>query len=143
MPGDGVLRAAGLIAGGRTAQFSPVPDVRLNLRAVLVPSNGFTITAIHRNRRKGTATLTAEVPNPGLVTIAGKGLKKRRPAKTLSVARPVSFAVAVRGKRAHRLARKGKLGVPVTVTFAPAGGDPSSQTLVVKLKQKRRPRKRV
>jgi hypothetical protein len=136
--GDAVLQATGDLADGQVAPFSPVPDVRLNLSAVLVPSNAFTITGISRNRHRGTATLTAEVSNPGVATIAGKGLKKGR-ARSLAVAGPVRFAVAVVGKRLQRLSRTGKLTVSVTLTFLPTGGDPSSQTVSVKLRKRRQP----
>jgi hypothetical protein len=139
MPGDGVLRATGDLGNGQAGQFSPVPNVRLNLSAVLVPSNTFTITAISRNRRRGTARLTAQVSNPGVVTIAGKGLKGGRTTRSLAAAGPVSFAVAVVGKRSRRLSRAGKLRLPVTVTFLPIGGDPSSQTISVKLRMRRQP----
>jgi hypothetical protein len=139
LPGDAVLRAPGDLATGGTTRFTPVTDVRLNLLAVLAPANDFTVTAIRRNRHRGTATLTLETSNPGIVTVRGKGLKKRRPVKSLAVAGPVSFSIALVGKRRHRLTRRGKFTVPVNVTFAPTGGDPSIQTIPVKLKQKRRP----
>jgi hypothetical protein len=138
MPGDAVLRAPGDAGAGSTERFAPVTDVRLNLRAVLVPANDFTVTAISRNRHRGTAILTLETSNPGIVTIGGKGLKKKRPAKSRAVAGPLSFAVAVVGKRRHKLSRRGSLVVAVNITFTPPGGDPSLQTIPVKLKQKKR-----
>src|SRR5262249_11164688 len=65
LPGDGVLRATGDLDEGESAAFTPVPNVRLNLSADLVPSNAFTITSIARHRRGGTATLTIALSNPG------------------------------------------------------------------------------
>ncbi len=53
--------------------------VRLNLLAILVPDNGFTLGGIVRDRKTGTASITADLSNPGVVTLAGKGLKKRDP----------------------------------------------------------------
>ena len=137
MAGDGVLRAAGDLGEGETASFSTVPDVRLNLSAVLAPSNAFTITSIVRHRRNGTATVTADLSNPGLATLGGRGLKKRH--ATTAVKSQVTLKVATIGKSRRKLARKGRLKVPVVVTYYPTGGDPSVQTTPVKLVQRRIP----
>ena len=137
MPGDAVLTASADVGDGQTAQFSPVSGFRLNLSAVLVPSNSFTITAIRRHPRNGTATLTAAVSNPGIVTLGGQGLRGKH--VTIAVARSVSLKVVTAGKRKRRLYRKGTLRVPVTVTFYPTGGDPSSQTFSIKLSKRRQP----
>jgi len=134
-PGDGVLRAAVDLDIGEVAPFTPETDVRLNLSAVLAPSNAFTIVGIARHRRSGAATLTAELSNPGLATISGRGLKKRH--VTTAVASQVTLKVAAAGKTSRKLARKGHLKVPVTVTFYPTGGDPSAQTFPLKLVQRR------
>jgi hypothetical protein len=135
MTGDGVLHATGDLDQGESATFAPVPDVRLNLSAVLVPSNAFTITSIAPHRRNGTATLTIDLSNPGLATLGGKGLKKRH--ATRAVAGPVTLKAATTGKSSRKLARRGRLKVPVVVTFYPSGGDPNSQTVPLKLVQPR------
>jgi len=137
MPGDGVLRAGGDLDVGESAPFTAVTDVRLNLTAVLAPSSAFTVTSIVRHRRNGTATLTAALSNPGLATLGGRGLKKRH--VTTAVKSEVSLKVATTGKSSRKLARKGHLKVPVALTFIPTGGDPSSQTLPLKLVQRRIP----
>ncbi len=134
-PGDAVLTASADVGDGQAAEFSPVSGARLNLSAVLVPSNSFTITGISRHRRNGTATLTAAVSNPGVVTIGGQGLRAKR--VTIAVARSVSFKLVTTGKRKRSLYRRGRVRVPLTVTFFPAGGDPSSQTISVKLRLNR------
>jgi hypothetical protein len=115
-----------------------VNDVRLNLSAVLVPDNTFTLGTITRDRKRGTATISLTTSNPGLVTISGKGMKKRDP-KNLSVAGPVTFPVAAVGKTKHRLERRGKVQLGVQVTFFPNGGDASIQTVNLKLKRARQP----
>jgi hypothetical protein len=137
-PFDNVLNRPGNLADGASGTFAPQNDVRLNLSAVLVPDNTFTLGGITRNRNRGTATITATTTNPGLVAIAGKGLKKR-PSKTLAVAGPVTFPVAAVGKRKRRLERKGTIVLPVRITFFPTGGDPSTQAINLKLKQTRPP----
>ena len=138
-PGDGAFQsqAASDLATGQSAQFVPFPDVRLNLSAVLVPSNAFTITGITRHRRGGTATLAADLSNPGLATIGGKGIKKRH--VTTAVASRITFKIATIGKSLRRLSKKGRLRIPVTMTFIPTGGDASTQTIVVKLIKLRPP----
>ena len=38
--------------------------------------NHFTIGKLKRNRKKGTATLTVTIPEPGTLVASGKGMKK-------------------------------------------------------------------
>ncbi len=138
IPGDSVLSRSGDIADGSSGVFGEVNGVRLNLLAVLVPDNGFTIGPIIRDRKTGTASITAYTSNPGVVTVVGRGLKKRVP-KSRAVKSPVTFKLATIGKAKRKLLRKGRLKVSVTVTFFPTGGLASTQTINLKLK-KRRPR---
>jgi len=136
--GDNVLNRSGNLADGAAGTFTPQEGVRLNLSAVLVPDNTFTFTSITRDRKRGTATITVTTSNPGLVAIAGKGMKKRA-SKTLAVAGPVTFPVTTVGNTKHRLERKSKLVIPVRVTFFPTGGDPTTQSINLKLKKVRPP----
>jgi hypothetical protein len=138
MPGDSVLSHPGDLSDGAAGEFSAVEDVRLNLSAVLVPSNEFTLGTVTRDRRRGSASLTAYVSNPGLVTISGKGLK-RQIAKTVAVPGPVPFQIASAGSFKRRLERKDKVAVNPTVTFYPAGGDPASKSITVRLRMRRHP----
>jgi hypothetical protein len=138
IPGDIVLSHAGSIADGSSGTFAPVTGVRLNLLATLVPDNGFGFASIFRDRKRGTATITADVSNPGVVTLVGKGLKKRG-AKNLAVAGPVTYQLATTGKTKRLLQRKGRVKVPVTVTFFPTGGVPSAQTINLTLLRRIRP----
>jgi hypothetical protein len=137
-PGDNVLNRAGNLSDGSKGIFGPENDVRLNLAAVLVPDNGFTLGGITRDRKRGTATITATTSNPGLVALAGKGLKKHA-SKSLAVAGPVTFAIAVVGRTKRRLRRKGRITVPLAVTFYPTNGDPSTQFINLKLRLSRPP----
>jgi hypothetical protein len=135
--GGAVLRREGALSDGASGQFTPLNDVRLNLSAVLVPSNAFTIGSITRDRRKGTATVTVNVPNSGLAAISGKGLRKRHATKTVAVAGTVQFQIAAAGSRKRRLQKTGKVRLTTTLTFTPTGGDPAAATFAVKLKRKR------
>lgn len=137
-PGDSVLTSAGNLSDGATRTFTAQNDVRLNLTAVLVPDNGFTLGGISRDRKLGTASITATTSNPGIVTVSGKGLRKRR-SKSLAVAGPVTFQLTPTGRTARRLVRKGRVTVAPTVTFLPSGGDPSSQSIHLKLLERKQP----
>jgi hypothetical protein len=137
MPGDSVLSHPGDLSDGAAGEFSAVDDVRLNLSAVLVPSNDFTLGTVTRDRRRGSASVTAYVSNPGLVTISGTGLRKRDLAKTVAVPGPVLFQIASAGSFKRRLERKGKVTVSPTVTFYPTGGDPASKSITVRLRKRR------
>jgi len=137
-PGDTVLTRVGDLHDGATGTFSPQNDFRLNLSAVLLPDNGFIISGITRDRKRGTASMTVTMSNPGVVTIGGKGIKKR-PSKSRAVAGPVTFAVAAVGTAKRRLVRKGHVLLPVHITFSPTGGDPATQSINVKLKMRRPP----
>jgi hypothetical protein len=131
---DNVLNRLGDLGDGASGTFTPQNNVRLNLSAVLVPDNSFTFGAITRDRKRGTATVTVTTSNPGLVAITGKGMKKRA-SKALAVAGPVTFPVTTIGKTKHKLERKGRVVLPVRVTFFPIGGDPSIQSVSLKLRK--------
>lgn len=135
-PGDGLLTRSGSLGDGSSGQFGPQNDVRLNLSAVLVPSNEFSLISITRDRKHGTATLLLNVSNPGLLAISGKGLKKR-PTKNIAVAGTAQFNIAAVGKQKRKLERTGKVTLTPTLTFSPAGGDPASSPFPIRLFQRR------
>lgn len=137
-PGDSVLTSAGNLSDRAMGTFTAQNDVRLNLAAVLVPDNGFTLGGIVRDRKRGTASITATTSNPGIVTVSGKGLRKRA-SKSLAVAGPVTFQLTPTGRTARRLVRKGRVTIALTVTFLPSGGEPSSQSIHLKLLQRKQP----
>lgn len=135
-PGDGVLTRGGSVAVGASGSFTPLNDVRLNLSAVLVPSNDFAVASITRDRKRGTATVIVNVSNPGVVTLAGKGLKKR-PPKNVAVAGTIKFNLNAAGAKKRKLEKRGKVAITPTLTFSPSGGETAIRTFTVKLKQRR------
>ncbi len=137
VPGDSVLERAGDLDDGGSGTFTPRADSRLNLSAVLVPTNSFRFTDVFLDRTTGTATLQIQLSNPGSVTLIGKGLKTRRATRNVAVASTVRFGVAAAGARKRKLNRKGRVLVKLTATFTPTGGDPATQVLNVRLKKKR------
>jgi hypothetical protein len=137
--GDFVLARAGSLSDGSSGTFPPgsaFMNSRLNLSAVLIPSNAFSFGAVTRDRRKGTATVEVNVSNPGSVTLSGKGLKAKRATKPVAVPGVVRFGIAVTGKRQNQLRRKGSTILRLTATFTPTGGDPLPQTLELRLKKR-------
>ena len=137
-PGDNVLNRFGDLSDGDSGIFTPQNDVRLNLSAVLVPDNTFSIGAVTKDRKRGTATFTVTTTNPGIVSMAGKGIKKRE-SKQLAVAGPATFSVATVGRTRHRLGRKSRIAVTARVNFFPNEGDQSTQALNLRLRQIRPP----
>jgi hypothetical protein len=137
LPGDGVLTRTGSLSDGGSGAFTPVNDVRLNLSAVLVPSNAFSLVAIARDLQLGTATMTVSASNPGVLTISGKGMKKRNASKNVAVAGNVVFKIAAAGAKKRKLLRAGQVSLAITMTFFPSGGEPAATTFTLKLKRKR------
>jgi hypothetical protein len=138
VPGDSALVRTGDLADGASGTFSPQADSRLNLSAVLVPTNGFSFGDIIRDRTTGKATVEITLTNPGTVALSGKGLRTSKRAKAIAVARTVTFGVAASGGRKKKLNRKGKVTVRLAATFTPTGGDPATQVINLKLKKRRR-----
>ena len=136
-PGDGVLTRGGSLPDGASGSFVPQNDVRLNLSAVLVPSNGFGVVAVARDKKQGTATVTVNVSNPGVIALSGKGLKKNV-SKNVAVAGNVVFHIASAGVKRRKLEKTGKVGLTPTLTFSPTGGDPASAAFTVRLLLRKR-----
>jgi Ca2+-binding RTX toxin-like protein len=84
------------------------------------PSNRFRVESIARNRRLGSATLRVRVPGPGRLLLSGRDV---RPAGRQSAAAAVLvLPVRLRPRGARALRRAGRLGVELTISFAPRGG---------------------
>jgi hypothetical protein len=140
VPGDSYLARDGNLADGQQEDFlTTSTDRRLNISAVVVPSNAFTLGAITRNKKKGTALLAVNAPNPGQLTVSGNGVKSaaaHSAATTVSAPGTVSVLIKAKGKKKAKLNDIGKVKVKPTITYTPTGGDPSAQSTKVKLKKK-------
>jgi streptogramin lyase len=105
-----------------------------------MPSNAFTIGAITRNKKKGTATLSANVPNPGELTASGSGVRASSAGRAVTSksvgAGQAQLLIKATGKEKRKLNETGKVKLNVAVTYTPTGGDPSTQSVKVKLKKK-------
>jgi hypothetical protein len=142
-PGDSHRFRAGDLADGVVA---PGPaeiatGSRVNVSAVFEPLNSFTLLGkVVLNKKKGTATLTVNVPNPGELTGSGKGVKVASAAAISKTVSPgnVKLTIKAKGKKKRKLNETGKVKVKPKITYTPAGGSPSTQSKKLKLKKKLR-----
>jgi hypothetical protein len=126
------------LANGETRMATAVGNQsEVLVQAVVEPSNTLTFGQVTRNKKKGTAELTVNVPNPGLLTVTATGGTATLVGGGIAVPRgPVKFAIRATGKKAKGLKKKGKAGVGLTFVFTPTDGTANPQTTNVGLKRK-------
>jgi hypothetical protein len=128
-----------LANGGSGRAPSGTNPYEIALNADINPTSAFTLDGISRNKKKGRATVTATVPNPGELTGAGKGVKVANAAvisKTVGAPGSVKLLIKAKGKKKKKLNSTGKVKVNPKITFTPTGGDPATQSVKVMLKKK-------
>ena len=139
VPGESYQFRAGSLPDGQAGDFGSFPNARMNLSAVVEPANTFTPGSISRNKRKGTATLTVNnLPNPGELIGSGNGAKVAAAGARISKAVTAGTAqllIKAKGKKKKKLNETGKVKLNVAVTYTPTSGDPSTQSVKVKLKK--------
>jgi hypothetical protein len=110
------------------------------LDRAITPSNAFTIDGIRRNKKKGTATITVSLPNPGELAATGNGVKAssaRQAVISKSVgAGQAQLLIKAKGKKKRKLNRKGKTKLNLAITYTPTLGRSNTQSLKVKLKKR-------
>jgi hypothetical protein len=115
------------------------------LNSAIHVSNAFTIDAITRNKKKGTATITGNVSFPGELIASGNGVKASATGGAVISkavgAGQAQLLIKAKGKKKRKLNRKGKAKVRVTVTYTATGGSPTTQSVKVKLKKKLKKKK--
>ncbi len=99
------------------------------------PRNEFSFGKLKRNKRKGTAKLTVNVPGPGALELAQDKKVKGDQARAES-AGDTTLTVKPKGKAKKKLSQHGKAKLGAEVTYTPDGGDPSTLTASVKLVRK-------
>ncbi len=140
-PGESFIDMQPGLADGQTGTFLLSADpLRLNVSAVLEPTNTFTLGQITRHKAKGTATLAVTVPNPGDLTVGGKGVKSAGggtavTSKAVSGG-PVELTIRAKGKKKLKLNDTGKVKVKPKITYTPTGGAPNTQSRKVKLRKR-------
>jgi hypothetical protein len=103
------------------------------LQANELQSNGFRIGKAKRNEKRGTARLAVKLPGPGSIELATTKTVKGK-TKRVAGAGSVKLPIKPRGQAKRRLQRTGKTTVKAKITFAPAGGEPNTDSKRVKLK---------
>jgi hypothetical protein len=143
VPGEFYIRRAGNLPTGSQGTFDLFDgDRRLNVSAVINPTNTVTVGAITRNKKKGTAILPVTVPNPGTLAMSGGGAISRvasGPAAGKAVSAPGTVRLTVKTNKKKKIAKlnsTGKVTVTPTLTFTPTDGTAASQTLQVQLRKR-------
>jgi hypothetical protein len=95
-------------------------------------SNDFSFGKVRKNKKKGTAKLTLEVPGPGELELA-KTKKVRGDDDSADEAGKEKLSIKPKGKAKKRLNHSGKTKVKAEVTFAPDGSEPNLKRKRIKL----------
>jgi hypothetical protein len=115
-----------------TTTPSPVGR-RVNVSAVLDPTNAFTLGGTQKNKKKGNATVTVNLPNPGSLAVSGNGVKAV--TTTVAAAGEVPVKIVAKGKKKSALNDNGKVKLSPTFAFTPTGGTAAEQASKLKLKK--------
>jgi hypothetical protein len=139
--GEQFLISSGDLGDGASGPFNTNSSlhVRLDIQATFVLDNSFSLGATIRNKKKGTATLNLTLPNPGDLTASGNGVNAASSGRAViskSVdAGAAQLLIKAKGKKRKKLNATGKVKLTVSITYSPTGGDPSTQSVKVKLKK--------
>jgi hypothetical protein len=138
-PGDAALGKVGDAQDGESVAFSGTFLRHLNITAVVEPTNTFSLGAVKRNKKKGTAAVRVELPNAGELVASGKGAKtsgdRAMISKAVSGPGTATLDIRAKGSKKKTLNDRGKVKLRVTVTYTPTGGTASVQPLTVTLKK--------
>jgi hypothetical protein len=115
-----------------------IPGVDTTFAVFVKPSNAFTLGRLQRNKRRGTATLTVNVPYPGELALSGNGVKTAGATRAVAVSTPgnVELLIRAKGKKRRKLNETGKVKVRPKVTYTPTGGDPATQSQKLTLEKR-------
>ena len=95
-------------------------------------ANDFSFGKVKKNKRKGTAVLTVNVPGAGELELA-KTKKVKADDEAAEDAGNQKLSIKPKGKAKKRLNSKGKATVKAEVTFTPDGGTPNTEDKRIKL----------
>lgn len=151
-PSEQELHYTGDLSNGQSGPFSTTSGTLVNIQATLTPTNIITQGVPTLNKKKGTATIPFNLPNPGGLTASGTGVKvfingllelaalDRVAHKSVGFSSPgvATVVLAASGKKKKKLRSKGKVKVSTTLTYTPALGAPKSYPLSVTLKIKKK-----
>jgi hypothetical protein len=121
------VASAGNVSSGASAEPAGV--------VITTPSSTFRTGKLTRNKRKGTATLTVELPGPGTLSLGGKGLVGRQ--RPVGSAETVTLVIKARGGVARKLTRKGRVKLRASISYSAVGADSNTVTRPIKLVKRR------
>jgi predicted outer membrane repeat protein len=98
--------------------------------------DNFTFGKVKRNKKKGTAKLTVNVPCPGALELA-KTKKVKADDEAAEAAGDEKLKIKPKGKVKKTLREKGKAKVKAEVTYTPDGGETLTKSKKLKLKKRR------
>jgi hypothetical protein len=122
-----------LADGGPGRASSGTNPYEIALNAVINPNSTFTLDAITHNKKRGTATIAAKVPNPGKLTGSGKGVKVAVTSKQVRAPGRVRLLIKAKGKNRRKLNSTGKVKLRPEITYIPTGGAVNTQSMKVRL----------
>ena len=105
----------------------------------------FSFGRLERNKKRGTAVLPVTVPGAGTLSLSGRGVAGQQAStsraasargRAVASASTVKLLVKGKGKKKKTLNETGKVKLNLAITYSPTGGDPSTQSVKVKLKKK-------
>jgi hypothetical protein len=138
VPSDVVVFDRFDLADGATADFTEEDGpFRMDISAEITPTSSFTLGKV-KAKKDGTATLRVKLPNPGRLTVSGKGVKGTPAASAAKkvAAGKVKVVIRAKGKNRRKLAENGMVTVKPKITFTPTGGTAHTEKKKVKLRRK-------
>jgi hypothetical protein len=121
--------------GAAGAMPSGTDTFEILLNADIEPTSAFTVGKA-KQKKGGTITMIAQLPNPGTLIAEGTKTKPRllKPITTEAGPGPVTVGLATTKAARALVADRGRLTVKVKLTFTPTGGSPAVRTLRVNLR---------
>ncbi len=102
------------------AAHAPAGGTVANTGQIVVGQLSLGLGKAKRNLKKGTATVTVQVPAAGTLLVSGKGVAKV--TKSAPAAGTLKVTVRAKGKAKKQLKKKGKARVKPNFVFTPANG---------------------
>lgn len=128
------------LADGSTLTGATASGLETMVQATVEPSNELDFGKVRRNEKQGTARVTVEVPNEGVLNFSGNkvGVSAGGGASAARTVRVGELTVKIRakGKKRRNLNSKGKVTVKPVFTYTPTNGLTSEQSRKLKLRKK-------
>jgi hypothetical protein len=121
----------GLADGGQGRAPLRTNPYEIALNAEVNPTSTFALQMITHNKRRGTATIAAKVPNPGELTGSGKGVNATVISRKVRAPGRVKLLIKAKGRKKRKLNSTGKVRVRPEITYTPTGGSANTQSVKV------------